>query len=180
MPTLASGYSGPDVCPTRQFRVAAVLARYRPSAGRRQRGLSGAHRRAPGRIGCAGHAAHGAVSGCAAPRSRRRRASQPRRRPLLRLRLGGVGDGRGADRPRSAAPGAAGCDRRHPERAAVHGSAGIRQARCGAGAPLPPRAVAGGRTGDGQDRLVRRVEVVTAGCTGATSTSRCRCRRPGT
>ena len=70
MPTLASGYSGPDVCPTRPFRVAAVLARHGPPSGRRQRGLSGAHRRAPGRIGCAGHAAHGAVSGCAAPRGR--------------------------------------------------------------------------------------------------------------
>ena len=55
--------------------------------------------------------------------------SHSRRRPLLRLCLGGVGDGRGADRSRSAATGAAGCGRRHPERVAVHGSSRVRPRR---------------------------------------------------
>ena len=169
MRTLISRYSGPDVCPepvlacAGAFRVAAVLARHGPPARWRQRGLSGAHRRPLGRIGCEGHAAHRAISGCAAPRSQRRRADQPRGRPLLRLCLGGAGDGRGADRSRPAAAGAAGCGRRHPERVAVHGPPRFRPTGCGACAPLPSRAVAGGGSGDGQDRLVRGVEVFAAG-----------------
>ena len=65
-------------------------------------------------------------------------------------------------RARTAAAGATGRGRRHPERLAVSGPADLRPAGGGAGAPLPSRAVAGGRAGARPARLVCRVEVVAA------------------
>ncbi len=46
-------------------------------------------------------------------------------------------------------------------------------------APLPPRAVAGRGPGDGPLRVVRRIAACRHGCTVATNTSRCHCRRRG-
>ena len=143
----------------RPFRAAAVLARHRPPSGRRQRGVPAAHRRAAGRVGCRGDAAHRALSG------------SPRREIVDGVQISRAGGrysvyiwaglamvaariGLGPLRQ-----GAARRGDRHPERHAVHGAAGLRPTGGGAGAPLPSRAVAGGRSGDGQLRLVRRVRL---------------------
>ena len=128
----------------RALGAAAVLARYRPPAGRRQRDLPAAHRRPAGRCRRRRHAADRPLPGRAAARGRRRRADQPRGRPLLGVHLGAAGDGRRRGSGSARCAGATRRGRRHPERPAVPGPAGLRPPGRGAGAPLPPRAVAGG------------------------------------
>ncbi len=146
------------------LRAAAVLARHRAPAGRRQRNLPAAHRRSVGRSRASKVTLRTA-----------RYPGSPRREVVDGVQISRAG-GRysvyiwaglamvvGPARARPAAAGAARRGDRHPERPAVHGPVGVRPTGSGAGAPLPPRAVAGGGSGAGQNRLVRRVEAVAAG-----------------
>ena len=86
--------------------------------------------------------------------------SEPRRWLLLHLHLGGSGDGARPHRTRPAAQRPARRGDRLPERHPVPGAAGVRTPRRRARAPLPSRAVAGRRSGDGSLRLVRGVPAV--------------------
>ena len=147
-----------------QSDPAAVLARHRAPAGRRQRDLPAAHRRATGRIRHRGHAAHRALSGCRrGARSSTGSGSAAAGGRYSVYIWAALAMARGQHRARSAARGATRRGHRHPERAAVPCPAGLRPTRRRAGAPLPPRAVAGGRAASiGPHRLVRRVAAVAA------------------
>ena len=115
--------------------------------------------------------AHRPVSGGRAPRSRRRRrrsAARAGRYSVYVLAM--LAMSRRTDRARTAAADASRRRGRHPERPAVHGTAGVRPPDGRAGAPLPPRAVAGRRLVLEPDRLVRRVAAVAATAPHATST----------
>ena len=145
------------------LRAAAVLARHRPPAGRRQRNVSAAHRRSTGRVGRRGDAAHRALSGRRTPRGGRRRAHQPRRRlatpstsgrvwrwSLARIGLGPL---------RGVRPDVV-IDTQNGIPFLARLAYGRRVAVLGA--PLPPRTVAGRRAGDGPLRLVRGIPAVAA------------------
>ena len=86
--------------------------------------------------------------------------SQPRRRLLLHLHLGGAVDGARPHRARPAAQGAPRRGDRLAERHPVPCAACLRTPRRRARAPLPSRAMARRRSGDGALRVVRGVQAV--------------------